>query len=137
MRRVQRKRTKGFRLPGNTKCVNRGTKWGNPFKVVRENGNWIVIDKDGILHGDVYPTKADAAKKSVECYAGYIDIQISQGDLNLEELRGKNLACFCPLDSPCHADYLLQLLSKKHPIPLAKSAKKINSFLKQKNRITP
>ena len=25
------------------------------------------------------------------------------------ELRGKNLACFCPLDKPCHADVLLDL----------------------------
>jgi hypothetical protein len=26
-----------------------------------------------------------------------------------EELAGKNLACFCPLDQPCHADVLLEL----------------------------
>jgi hypothetical protein len=25
------------------------------------------------------------------------------------ELRGKNLACWCPLDQPCHADVLLRL----------------------------
>ena len=24
-------------------------------------------------------------------------------------LRGKNLACFCPIDQPCHADVLLEL----------------------------
>lgn len=24
-------------------------------------------------------------------------------------LRGKNLACFCPLDQPCHADVLLEI----------------------------
>ena len=28
-KRIQRKRTKGFKLPTNTKCVNRGTKYGN------------------------------------------------------------------------------------------------------------
>ena len=27
----------------------------------------------------------------------------------LPELRGKNLACWCPLDQPCHADVLLEL----------------------------
>ena len=26
-----------------------------------------------------------------------------------KELRGKNLACFCPLDQPCHADVLLKI----------------------------
>jgi hypothetical protein len=30
---IQRKRTKGFKLPPNTVCVNRGTIWGNPYKV--------------------------------------------------------------------------------------------------------
>lgn len=28
------------------------------------------------------------------------------------ELRGKNLACFCPLDQPCHADVLLEIANK-------------------------
>jgi hypothetical protein len=23
---------------------------------------------------------------------------------HIEHLRGKNLACWCPLDQPCHAD---------------------------------
>ena len=25
-----------------------------------------------------------------------------------DELRGKDLACWCPLDKPCHADVLLR-----------------------------
>ena len=28
---------------------------------------------------------------------------------HLHELRGKNLACWCKLDEPCHADVLLKL----------------------------
>lgn len=31
MKRIQRRRTKGFRLPPNTVCVDRSTKLGNPF----------------------------------------------------------------------------------------------------------
>lgn len=27
-------------------------------------------------------------------------------------LRGKNLACWCPLDQPCHADVLLEIANK-------------------------
>lgn len=27
----------------------------------------------------------------------------------LHELRGHDLVCWCPLDSPCHADVLLEL----------------------------
>jgi hypothetical protein len=31
----------------------------------------------------------------------------------LDELRGKDLACWCRLDQPCHADVLLELANKK------------------------
>jgi len=30
----------------------------------------------------------------------------------LKSLKGKNLACFCPLDKPCHADVLLKIANK-------------------------
>jgi len=30
-------------------------------------------------------------------------------DFYLGELRGHDLACWCPLDQPCHADVLLEL----------------------------
>lgn len=29
------------------------------------------------------------------------------------ELRGKDLACWCPLGQPCHADVLLELANGK------------------------
>jgi len=110
MNRVQRKRTKGYKLPDNTKCVNRGTKWGNPFKVLFESGYWVVRHKDGNYWGRLYIEKEGAVAKALECYSGWIDGQIRLKKLDLNELRGKNLACFCPLSSPCHADYLLELL---------------------------
>lgn len=28
---------------------------------------------------------------------------------SIEELRGKNLACFCKIGEPCHADVLLEI----------------------------
>ena len=30
--------------------------------------------------------------------------------LDIEMLRGKDLACWCPLDEPCHADVLIELM---------------------------
>ena len=33
-------------------------------------------------------------------------------DSAIEELRGKNLACFCPLDQPCHADVLIEIANR-------------------------
>ena len=88
--RVQRKRTKGYKLPENTKCVNRGTRWGNPYKV-SEHGR----------------------QEAIELYKVHLDEKLSNGELKIDELRGKNLACFCGLDEACHADILLELLTKK------------------------
>jgi hypothetical protein len=35
---------------------------------------------------------------------GILDVQ--------HELRGRDLACWCPLDQPCHADVLLQIANE-------------------------
>jgi len=35
-----------------------------------------------------------------------------QWKVDIATLRGKNLACWCPLDHPCHADVLLELANR-------------------------
>lgn len=90
-------------MPENTVCVTRGTKWGNPFIV-----NPHVKPGSGASWAINVPTHADA----VECFR---EMMACEGETAahlraaLPELRGKNLACFCSLDSPCHADVLLDL----------------------------
>jgi len=53
-----------------------------------------------------------------------LKLDTGAGDLVVEgvaglskiELRGKNLACWCALDQPCHADVLLELANQDpHP----------------------
>lgn len=97
--RIQLRRTNGWRMPPNTVKVDRSTKWGNPvsFKppldrlyAARAFWNWVTgcnIQRD--LNGQP-PSVAE--------------IQAA--------LRGKNLACWCPLDEPCHADVLLELANR-------------------------
>src|SRR3546814_9059747 len=89
-RRVRLSREKGWRMPENTVKLDRTSKWGNPHKGTR--------------------TEAAAA------YARDIQDLHSAGSLGLHmldelrrDLRGKNLACWCPLDGPCHADVLLRV----------------------------
>ncbi len=102
-RRVQLKRTKGWRLPPNTVVVSRPSKWGNPYRP------WSK------------PTAATRAM-SVALFARELKATIADPTLqawgttnlrniadSLADLRGKNLACWCPLDQPCHADVLLEL----------------------------
>lgn len=80
-KRIQRKRTKGWRMPPNTVYVGRPTRWGNPF-TVKEHGQ-------------------DALEK----FRNHIENTTD----SFEGLRGKDLACFCKEGSPCHADILLEL----------------------------
>lgn len=83
--RIQRKRTKGWRMPVNTIYVGRPTRWGNPF-VVGEHGN------------------------AQECVDLFARIQENmRGSMIRRDLKGKNLACWCPLNQPCHADVLLKI----------------------------
>lgn len=115
--RVQRKRTKGFKLPENTICVTRGTKWGNPFKI----GEYYKYGKAGFMSPCRPNSIADAKKRGDHIYIATIEDAVYHYEkyitglmfpLNFKELAGKNLACFCSLDKPCHADVLLEIANK-------------------------
>lgn len=101
-KRIQRKRTKGYKLPDNTLCVTRPSKWANPFKI----GDKIRVEKTGkIIVIDRYV--------AIQLYLGYIIDKISNGEVDLAELRQYDyLACYCPIDKICHVDILLYLLEK-------------------------
>ena len=95
-KRIQRKRTKGWKMPPNAVYVGRPTKWGNPCTV-----------------GEPHPyDSADGEPLTAqECVDIYRCLYFSPKAL--EELRGKDLACWCRLDQPCHADVLLELANTK------------------------
>lgn len=104
-RRIQRKRTKGWLMPPNTVSVCRPGPWGNPFVVIQKfrPGRRVGLDYFSV------PTAEDA----VECFRlcacqreGFIDAV-------KRELCGKNLACWCKLTEPCHADVLLEIANNE------------------------
>lgn len=111
--RIQRKRTKGWRLPENTVCVNRPSEFGNPFTVnpklaaareARKNSSqWT--------HDECHACKDNAEAVRMFRYSVERDAAYCQRAQNL--LRGKNLACFCALDKPCHVDVLLEIANPK------------------------
>lgn len=94
--RIQQKRTKGWRKPPNTICVGRGNglgRFGNPFTgddAARRFDDWI---------NGPEPTEHREHWHKIRN--------------NLDSLVGMNLACWCALDSGCHADVLLKLANKK------------------------
>ena len=110
--RLQRKRTPGSHLPPGTVCVDRSSKkWGNPYKV----GDEIILpDPPGASR--IVRDRADA----VELFVAYIKA-LDEDHLVTEgiraELRGKNLACWCPLPAEgepdiCHAAELLRIANQ-------------------------
>ena len=89
--RLQLSRKKGWRLPANTVVVARPTPWGNPYKV---GDPGIPTAAEAVIRFRQRCTAPDSSLMRV---------------LIRNELRGKNLACWCPLDQPCHADVLLKI----------------------------
>lgn len=87
--RIQRRRLKGWKKPDGAIYVGRGSRWGNNF--VPSN-----YDYQGRLWAMVMHAEALAQDPQTRA-------QI------VEELQGKNLMCWCPLDQPCHADTLLAI----------------------------
>jgi hypothetical protein len=97
--RIQRKRTKGWRMPEGAVYVGRPTRWGN----------------------EITPTMPDVwgrplgVERAVDLYRiatlRWIDEYDDRDAVEawLAPLRGRDLACWCPLDQPCHADVLLEL----------------------------
>ena len=113
-KRIQRKRTKGWRLPENAMCVDRSTMWGNPFRP------YTAVRLAGFDVGIIEPAVTIHVGTIEECLAWYriwAECQIRLHDRMganawLDPIRGKDLACWCPLGSECHSDVLLELANQ-------------------------
>ena len=137
-------------MPENTVSVDRSTNWGNPFRVERlPTGNWAVVcDEEAELKKIInatckqwYKDKYDASIDAVRCYTNWLmpymhvsgTVQEFYRSLHsveeiIKELKGVNLACWCPEDQPCHADLLLSIANGQ---PLAVPPKKTSNLQEQ------
>ena len=73
--------------PKDAVYVGRPSKWGNPLKI-GVHGNRVEV---------------------IEKYRKWLEI--FKDDLPIEELRGKDLVCWCA-PKPCHADVLLEFANR-------------------------
>jgi hypothetical protein len=114
--RIQRKRIRGWKMPDNTMYVGRPTKYGNPYRIVKENGIFVVR-LDGVYFG-CSEMKSAAAIMAVNWFIDYLgNMPTWIRSEMLDELRGNNLACWCPLDQSCHADILIALANVPEASP--------------------
>ncbi len=122
--RIQRLRTAGWRKPDNCVIVTRPSRYGNPFTIA------------GALEAEIADNVEDARKRCAETFRHWLDGDLYGGDgpegtawskeardrilAGLPELRGKDLACYCPLPEPgqpdhCHAAVLLSIANAEEP----------------------
>jgi len=88
MPKVLNKRTDT--IPPDAIYVGRPSKWDNPYEIA------IDCPREDVI----------------ENYRQWLAIKLHMGFLDLKELRGHDLVCWCaPL--PCHADILLELANKE------------------------
>lgn len=99
-RRIQLKRTKGWRMPPNTVKVDRTTKWGNPFVVCKGLGGQKMPDGS---------TAVETRDDAIRFHREYVNRRPKIVAELRSDLRGKNLACWCKPGDSCHADILLEL----------------------------
>jgi len=86
-KRVSWNRYKG-RLPDNTARVDRGTVWGNPYRL------------------DDY-----SREESLKLFSLYLDSKLQQEPDFLAPLKGKDIACSCSLTVACHGDIIITKLT--------------------------
>jgi hypothetical protein len=103
-KRIQRQRTKGWRMPEGAVYVGRPTQWGNPFEadVLGQHG---AVDAYAVHLAAYFGWEYRTVRRAF--YPWPVD---SSAFANwIAPLQGRDLACWCPLDQPCHADVLLHL----------------------------
>lgn len=134
--RLQLSRGKGFDLQVHSRAINglaavsvaRPTQWGNPFvveKIARELAGaydwsgaagsplWCIYFREAGMASLRSHTASIAPRIAVEMFSNLAG-QFAEADPGgygkwLAPLRGRNLACWCKPDAPCHADLLLEL----------------------------
>lgn len=94
-------RTFGSTLPEGTIYVGAGSGWANPFAM---NEPAALTEPDGSTSIHL-PVGAEGA---VFTYRRYL-AEGSRADIVRKHLTGKNLSCWCPQGTPCHADVLLEV----------------------------
>lgn len=95
----------GRAIPADVVRVDRGSKWGNPFRM-----------SDGSCdHPDCGPKSHPPTTREmvIESYRGWLFGMLANQPDFLEPLRGKRLACWCA-PKACHAEVILEALDAQN-----------------------
>lgn len=101
--RIQMSRQRPWRAEHpDAVIVARPSKWGNPFRVGE------TVARFGPQHVDI--EEGITREEAVALYRYAVTTGYAPTAEQIRrDLAGRDLACWCPLDQPCHADVLLAL----------------------------
>ena len=102
--RIQLRRAKGWKMPDNTAKVDRSTLFGNPFIVGKHGTAAECVDLFEKLMGGLICLSTGNCEEQQRCYHAV--------GASISAMRGKNLACWCRVGQPCHADVLLEVFNR-------------------------
>ena len=94
--RIQRKRTKGFRLPPGTLCITRPSRFGNPYPLDIHGREESLRRFEAYVHG-LPPETLQAMLATIRQY--------------------DYLACYCATTEACHGDIWLRLAASLAEAP--------------------
>ncbi len=107
-KRLKLSRRRGWRLPAGAVSVARSSRYGNPFTREQHGQDAeLVLYR---LHLALNPELQAAARV---------------------ELRGRDLACWCPIGEPCHADVLLDLANGSDDAAFAATGQSISTLVQR------
>lgn len=109
--RIQMSRQRPWRADNpDAVIVARGHEWGNPYRV----GEELMWAGFGLAP---FQPVTITRPLAVALFQAWLDQRF--GAMIYEqiqhELAGRDLACWCPLDEPCHADVLLEIANSASP----------------------
>lgn len=110
--RIQRSRKIGFRLPPNTICISRGTKFGNPFTVSEYGRGSAIANFKECLQ---YPHMVYYFFEELEATVQYLRFKWMSENIHLIR-NADHIACFCGLDEACHGDTLIEFSNFGNPL---------------------
>jgi hypothetical protein len=112
--RLQLSRRKGFDLQAVSLALNglpavnvaRPGPLGNPFVVGKDGSRADCVHLFRMMLGGHLAVSSRASVESQRLVLKYISE-------NLNAVRNRNVACWCPLDACCHGDVLLEILNQR------------------------
>lgn len=95
-------------MPEGAVYVGRPTRYGNPYELKA----YTFENADGTPAPQDMRATREMAARDFELWLEVTVEGQAVASFARMLLRGKDLACWCPLDEPCHADVLLRVANE-------------------------